>query len=448
MTTLRKILCICVMASVLVMIIPVSSLAIEPVSGSIIANAFAQAITGYGAAQGVSMMFDVSDTSQIGESIHELWKQYKSSFNESDNYLDLAATLYPSLFQKITTAGKAYLGIRLTAQYVSELDGFWNWILSGPAEMTKVDNQYYKWTIDQEGQVEPINIANPSYIEINGIPVYQGSYIFNNTSGNVKTLFSGNCYYVAYYQTNNNVLTVYPFDSNQFTYTVSTYSLSNNQLINSTTTSSDSSASGWYYGRYQTGADSSSDYQFYGDTNAPPLWNLIGSYDPLTSIVYDSAKIDIAPYIGDTTPQDVYIPDNEDVNYVPLPADIPLDIPWDDSLFGDGTGTLSDAQVINAVSSLDSTIEQLNSLLLAGDNAITANPTDTFNSILPFGELPSFNFNLAGIWYYVRNWVASLGSFITAMFTAWSALPSIISLPVYATAVIVIVLGVYKRFFM
>lgn len=72
--------------------------------------------------------------------------------------------------------------------------------------------------------------------------------------------------------------------------------------------------------------------------------------------------------------------------------------------------------------------------------------TEVFTPLLPT-TLPSFDFNFSSIWHYVREWVSSLRSFFTVLFSVWAALPYAIVVPVYATAVIVIVLGVYKRFF-
>lgn len=62
-------------------------------------------------------------------------------------------------------------------------------------------------------------------------------------------------------------------------------------------------------------------------------------------------------------------------------------------------------------------------------------------------DLPDFDFDFIGIWHYVVDWVASLGSWLSMMFTVWSCLPSAMVIPVYASAVVVIVLGMYKRFF-
>lgn len=62
-------------------------------------------------------------------------------------------------------------------------------------------------------------------------------------------------------------------------------------------------------------------------------------------------------------------------------------------------------------------------------------------------QIPNF-VSLFGIWHYVVDWVHSLGSFAGTVFSIWSSLPYAMVLPVYASAVVVIVLGMYRRFFM
>lgn len=138
------------------------------------------------------------------------------------------------------------------------------------------------------------------------------------------------------------------------------------------------------------------------------------------------------------------------MNYEPIPASIPTDISWDDTLFGDGTGTLTDAQSEAITQAVDQAIEDNPSKtieLADTANPPTPSPSEVYIPFLPV-TLPSFQFSLSGIWHYVTAWVASLGAWFNLVFTTWSYLPYAISVPVYATAVIVIVLGVYKRFFM
>lgn len=73
------------------------------------------------------------------------------------------------------------------------------------------------------------------------------------------------------------------------------------------------------------------------------------------------------------------------------------------------------------------------------------NLNDTVNNILP---LIKDGFGFVNIWHYVVSWVGSIGAFLGMLFTVWSGLPYAMVVPIYATAVIVIVIGMYRRFFM
>lgn len=71
--------------------------------------------------------------------------------------------------------------------------------------------------------------------------------------------------------------------------------------------------------------------------------------------------------------------------------------------------------------------------------------TELKNKLLPFIQN---GFGFPSIWHYVVSWVGSLAPWLATMFTIWNGLPASMVIPVYATAVIVIVIGMYRRFFM
>lgn len=106
---------------------------------------------------------------------------------------------------------------------------------------------------------------------------------------------------------------------------------------------------------------------------------------------------------------------------------------------------LSDAIGVNETGILSSIYTGVNSLV-SGVGALVSDLVG-FAASLP-AYLASFSGKFLSIWHYVIDWVASLGSWLNTMFSIWSGLPSAMVLPVYATAVIVIVLGMYKRFFL
>lgn len=459
MTTLRKILCVCVMAAVLVMAFPVSSLAVDPVSAATMANAFAQAVTAYGASHGVSMMFDVSNTSGIGEQVHELWQRFRSDQQTADDYATIAAAVWPGLYSKVQRVAGAVVGINLAAEYVADLDGFWNWLLSGPAEMTKVDNQYYEWTVNQSGVVDPIYVLSYSPFGAD-LPNCDGmTYQQMYENGRPFLRSSGYGDFSAFRQSTDPTKMSY-LVANGSSGSVRFYAFGPKDTYSSV-----------YYnfifgGNYRAPSVISQGSELtynghvyrYGFMERTDITNVFVPIYPtiddaisvLDSYLYDGvggSSLSVQPYIGDETPQNVYIPDNEDVNYAPLPASIPLDISWDDSLYGDGQ-TLTDAQSEAIAGASDLVISDTGTLELADTASPPApSPNEVYIPLLPV-ELPSFNFSLSGIWHYVVSWVQSLGAWLSLMFQTWAVLPSAITIPVYATAVIVIVLGVYKRFFM
>lgn len=94
------------------------------------------------------------------------------------------------------------------------------------------------------------------------------------------------------------------------------------------------------------------------------------------------------------------------------------------------------------VAVVDDALELINEPLLQVENRFN----EVKNKFLPFiHDLQGGN-GFHSIWHYVVAWVGSLGAWLSTMFTIWSGLPASMVVPVYATAVIVIVLGMLKRF--
>ena len=431
MNVLKRSLIVAICIILLAVPVSVNCFAVDPVSAATMANALAQAITAYGASNGVSMMFDVSSTDGIGEALHDLWGQFKTDINDNNvpTYDSLAVTIWSTLYKKVGDN----VAINLSDTTVSYLDAFWNWLLSGPAEMTKVDNQYYEWTLDQNNTIQPIAVYDNAvlgslklYSQISA-RAWNSNYIGNTTNnGYVIWVSSGNNAYPGWISNNSNSVGQWFEDGN----------LSFSKSLNGPY------GDIYYYSGSRYVPLSSVDSSLISGTQSSIQSFIESNTDPIVN-----NDILVQPYIGDTVPQDVYIPDNEDVNYQPLPYVGPLNLPWDQTRYGDGSGTLSDAQSQAIEGDLSSAIENDRTLELAQDTPIPADtPKPNYLPILPVA-LPSFNFSLSGIWHYVRDWVSSLGAWFTLVFSLWASLPYAIVVPVYATAVIVVVLGVYKRFF-
>lgn len=449
----KRIFAIIVVIFIIMACMPISAFAVDPVSTATMANALAQAITAYGASQGASITFDVATTDGIGEGMHELWNNFKTYINDNNvpTYDSLAMTMWATIYTKIGN----FIGININDTEMPYIDAFWNWLLTGPAEMTKVDNEYYQWTVDsQTGNVSPVPIFHSLTTTINGydvhyLPVqYTSSSYFDSPYDDVfefSAVRSNGQYGVIYFASFSPNRTYAQYQQGQPNPTQQ--NISSSETVGGITL---------YFG-YQTWNPSSGNYVLtpdfinslaYSDLRYP-LSNLFRVNANNNTVVTDQNNISVQPYIGDTVPQDVYIPDNEDVNYTPLPYVGGLDIPWDDSLFGDGNGSLTDAQseAISEVidSSITDSLEKTLTLADAENPDIPA--SEVYIPFLPVA-LPNFNFSLSGIWHYVREWIASLGAWFTMVLTVWNNLPYAMVVPVYATMVVLIVLGVYKRFFM
>lgn len=475
MKALKQITVVFMIVLVLAVSMPLSAFA-DPVSASIAANAFAQAITAYGAANGVSITYnnvDSNNTNQIGEGIHDLWEQYRESESTSDDFNDVAADFvatnaFVKSNQYIAGQWLDVVGINISEDIMPAIDGFWNWLLSGPAEMVKVDNAY-QWNV-VNGNVNPINVLaavpvtllptvttlNKANILANGINV--GRVINRNNSNNN---------FDAYFASNNNSTYLFLYTSGSSTYfyaisanpgTVGKYENYYNNpsyQYGLTTYNLSSGAQGvpsGYYGYTQNVGTTSN----FTSTNKVDVYSSqsagIQAYITYIDSPETYSSISVQPYIGDAVAKNPSFPDTNDDEYVPDAIGIPTNIPWDNSKYGDGTGVLTGTQIGTVVGDIDNSIvDNPAKTMELADTATPPTPeppaSEVYIPLLPV-TLPHFEFNLSGIWHYVTEWVASIGAWMSMMFNVWSNLPFAMVLPVYATAVIVIVLGVYKRFFM
>lgn len=441
--------------------VPVQAFAVDPVSAAVISNAFAQAVAAYGASNGVAMTFDVSNTDGIGEGVHELWKNFREDNLDADDYDTLAAALFPHLYYKaasaVAGAASAYsVGVKITSEYAEEFDNFYNWLLSGPAEMVKVDNQYFEFQQAQIGE-EANPIITYSTSTFLPLPIMSNPSIDMATFNNMKLLVDGSSdiafssnnsdVYVFGYSTSVSFVSFSPFTVSYL------YRWSNGSLSTNLNTCSCNSP-------YTTIIDGVSYNYYFSEVVVYKLQDNYTLYFPIYSNSSDGVSAIISSVSDpDTIGVQAYadsgiadIPDTADPNYDALQRarDIPLNIPWDDTLYGDGTGTLSDAQSGTIANDVSLAIETDRVVELAEEaEAVQPAPAPS-EVILPFipVTLPHFDFSLSGIWHYVREWVSSLGAWLSTMFAVWNNLPWAMVVPVYASLVIVIVLGLYKRFFM
>lgn len=365
-------ICILGVLVVLFSCCPLSAFAVDPVSASVIANSFAQAIAAYGASNGVAMTFDVGSTDGIGETVHELWSDFRAGTQDADDYDTLAAALFPNLYYKALsaagTAAEAYsVGVSITSEYAEEFDNFYNWLLSGPAEMVQVDNQYYQFASAQIGS-NSISIPLYSTYGYSGQPLpFSLSFSqANRTQAVMQSMYnSGTCLKIGNSVIDglNMELCVFCNSPNVYGFTWPRSSGYGFMFFREDGAEFFVSAASFYQGSWYGFQDLDS-YTYTNRNNLYTRWSTWHADDVYSGGVLpqfasaDAALDHFAGLFDGTIPSDTVgvkaytnagiadIPDTSDPNYDALgrAKDIPLDIPWDDSLYGDGTGALSDAQ--------------------------------------------------------------------------------------------------------
>lgn len=372
---IKRVVCFLFVMLVLAANLPLTARAVDPVSAATIANAFAQAITAYGASNGVSMTFDgvtSGNTSDIGETVHELWKAFRSGQQTADDYDTIAAAIFPGLYSKAVTAGgSAVVAVNIAQQYMPDVDDFWNWLLSGPAEMVKVDNAY-QWNVNSSTGdiINPVvfygstpfvpycDISSSESAKYNaGIKLYQNSDIVYALTTPVA---------------NFNVFCFLVYSNN--TYSSYACSLSSGSIEDTSYRSSDSRYFNSIKSLNFTDSTTGLRYTVINSFSTAPNNIYVPVYSSQSSgLLQAKANFDdgmvtssVKPYVGDAVARPVPIPDTSDPDYGPLPYIGNLPIPWNDTLFGDGTGSLTDAQS-DAISK-------------AVDDSIVANPDKTLET--------------------------------------------------------------------
>lgn len=378
---LKKALCVVFVVLVLAASFPLDAFAVDPVSSSVLANALAQAISAYGAANGVGVVFDVADADGIGENMHELWKRFRAGQQTTDDYLDIAALMWPDLYIKTSVvADAACVGVHVASTYAEQFDNFYNWLLSGPAEMVKVDNQYFHFSQSQIGPfAQPIICG--SMVSYSAQVPYGADY----SVGLVSLSYASS--YIKLRTTQNEYPVVAFAYPNGYEYRIVCVSSANVSCVASSINSSTGNMSGSKSASTNNYNSTSSVYYsstttlHYSQNGATVN---IPYYSSFSEGLAASAQALGAPSVGSSVGVKAYnltgiadFPDTADPNYDALnrARDIPLDQPWDYTKYGDGSGTLTDAQTGAIAGDLDGVIERDKELALAGDN-VTNPPND------------------------------------------------------------------------
>lgn len=453
---LKRILVFSSVACLVLASLPSLSFAIDPVTG---AAALAGALDAYGMAYGVGTVYDVSSSSGVSSSFEGLWDEFSDYQSNSGSQFDYDSYI-ANYNQNRSLHGFEHSSGKFAAWYIDTesveiFDQFWNWLLSGPAEMVRVDNGYFEWSSSS-----PVSVYSDESFSFNGHPIFKASQVVLANAYQNRVCYLSEPVYCFYDGSSSYTYSCYFLSASPFT---GYYQIDNGNHVNISVSSvnyppfSYVGYSGSAYFSPSMCDPSPSGFTYVVPSSgsmADKLSSIFGPVAADATVTTEGDYVNILPYAGASF---VELPDPYSPDYVPAPLDIVTNVPWDSSY--------NDSDEENGVPvpfppvDVPLVVDDVLTSISAEDYALVEDPQDPdpdppppapseiFVPLLPVG-LPSFNFSFSGIWHYVREWVSSLGSWFSTLFTIWSALPYAMVVPVYATAVVVIVLGVYKRFFM
>lgn len=382
--------------------------------------------------------FSQSTYQQLWNNLFNEYRTYDSTQAAIDAWADTYANSVLPFGTPIDGSDIIHLAIELKPAVVEWYDNFANWLLGVKMGVPSDSGHYHTSGSFANNNISSIN-GEPEAGTMLLMPQCDGTASGVVTNGYPLTSASGGSYYWA-----TNVPDVFAF-----------YYRPAGGYGDIVLVSKNSSMLGyrvWYNGNglntFSNIQSYRNDYyyidtQFYttyqwlsNNSGLPSFENLnsgleyfVGNYEASSG----SSAIALAPKqkVRDNN-GDIYIPQPSDINYVPEGINVPTNIEYSPS--NSSTDNLTDI--------LDKIIEQTSPWDLA--DSITPSPVTS--PFIPF-NLPSFNFNFSGIWHYVVSWIGSLRSGFAFISSCWSALPYQMIIPIYASAVVVIVIGTYKRFF-
>lgn len=408
-------------------------------------------------------------TTSAVDYVVSLYNDYASAASDPYTAAGLAAALVAAgaiavIYDSVT--GQGYVSLYLD-QYISSLDGYWDYACSDMGLFRDEDGYFY-WEKDQDNVVVDIPVATVGEFPL--VPISSFSVSDISSSGLFVLSTSSRSYYVSSFSSD---VFAYLYLVNDH-YSISAFSPSSTSRINATNGSTfryspiTSAVPGYDFFRATVDYSVSSDTVSFINPAVPVFTSLADAYSAFADRVARAFKIVAEPsvYLDQLAQQydKILLPDVSAPDYSPQPVIIDTNVWWDDS-WGTVAANptpgvyyrVTDENIYNEA------VPDILSQLISNDVQVDApsqfaetpsDPSDPSSGsnevnlpLLPV-TLPSFDFSLSGIWYYVVQWVGSLGSFLGTLFTVWSTLPYAMVVPVYATAVVVIVFGVYKRFFM
>lgn len=425
-------------------------------------------IEAYGQYYGADLQFVAENAQSAQGLVVQLYQEYTSSVADPMTMAALAsAAVAAGVFVASNdfVQDQRYIAYNYSSAIAGYLDDFWNWVLSDKLGLSRKEDG----TFNSDDLV--LNPA-PLY-SVLGNATINGYNLYNLGNGPLKfTTYSdindphvhtehifygsGNVYASAYVASGGSVAwCFYSF-------------VSGNTVIRelvrspgSTTSNSYNLSSlnrGIYYyngsiASYNTANTTGS--SIFVDTNLDPLFynsyansvvpstrfKMVTGVDPVISYT-NQAAINLSAF--DSA---IPLPDVDAAEYVPTPLTITTNIPW----VGDVPVSPSAIEDFNSLSEsvLDSMAD--NSLALqtvqTPDGIVDGGVNEPTNSSYSFTvDGLNFDFHFSDLWHYVLDWLSCITPFIALLKTVWGFLPYCMVVPVWATAVIVLVFGVYRRF--
>lgn len=415
----------------------------------------------YGMANNTNLAYDVASNQSALTVIENLYTEYSSSASDPYTLAAIGAAAATAgaiavIYDAVT--GQGYIQL-YQEQYISSLDGYWDYQLADAGLVRDSVTNLFSWSSIND-IVNPIPIYDVSTSTISGlnvaINVLPETFRYGNTTRVISLYTTASTDYYTMYINSNDPQNPYSF----IVFSPSRFRVESTNPSGSPQLST--TGGSWYWYGNSTYYASQMGSSPYNNISGDQAYNIISALTSSDSAISSSEEVEIGPYWGDPleNPLEITIPDNTAPDYVPAPRRITTTMPVPDGINiplpeGITTPEYGVPYPITDPATLNDLVPELWDNLVANDVGLQdapdpvgpSNPSEVYIPLLPV-TLPSFNFNFSGIWHYVREWVSSLGAWFTMVFTVWQNLPYAIVVPVYASAVIVIVLGVYKRFFM
>lgn len=362
---------------------------------------------------------------QLTDQYQSLFDEYQASISSTDSISDWYTTYKDSIYVNIDSE-TSVISPTIDAQLSEWFSAFTGWILEDKYNAVRTDSGFSHTA----GTFDSPLVSTGSF-SLNGLPLQQ-AYVglpivvnyYGGTTLNITQLTAPSPVYMWTTPDSGTVSSLSL--SSGFSYTTQPFG---------------------YGGPLNTGTVVIDGVTYYWGTST--LVSRILSGLPVLSFRSDQIPTDVvasdAVEVISLRPKDKYnedaipVPNVESDTYIPQA----LEGEYSDAITGALEGVVNPSidDILQAV--LDAVTE--NTEVIAEERVDPAPVNPVMPPFMPF-DLPSFDFNLSGIWYYVVRWVNSIGSGAALLFNVFANIPAALFYPVFGSAVVVIVIGVWKRF--